>query len=726
MNNQLKWRTLLSLLMLTIISCTRQPANDPGTNSSPPEATLKPAGVVQFKKFKDLVSTSPDVFSYPGELNGVGSAQEEELKLENIRKPIVYGVGAGGITMDTTYDESKTLLTPPFRGPYENGATLYNEQLYVVWKNEGDRKPQIIIPIKGYLGKMDGGQFGPLDFQTKFLDYKPDGQKGAARLIQDLFVQFEKVEDASYNCLQAGSCTLIYGAENQPNFVMVFPGAVLLMAKEEFQIAEIRIIRNVNPGLLANNLDLLTGDILVPGQSAFQLGHDKKTIFDRLEASPVKSSPEVYIQTDSLVYAWNGVYLIFHRNNYGVDVTEAEPTDVNIGVQVTPVDPAYLTLAGKRILMTQTPDDIDFALEMMPNPDTQDMDEVVYSETEVESKLKMNTKVPKESSMLFAKKFAEFLSRELANDYDKVRYRIWGFQNTAKVNKDITVSLSAYNEGSLQGVSVNFEVSEEQQKMNFMSISLMDPAYAAFSKVVLPQAEENLTRKMTEQNLVNEITGDPVMDMVLKQPMTKVAKSPVFTELLGFKLNDLVKLEDIDALGRKEATISYLSGSDDLGEIKERGGFIDEGVFNFPQFNRPTPRQQSYVSVYGTSLGLKIVGADESGAQYGRIVSISSGASYGAIEDICGLGPESRIKIAMKDTDVIKILEEKAQSIKRKNTKQSCEYFMVKDGGSLGLVKTIYFPQERLKLEFSERALAAVTIYIPMAEVLTAQQEVTK
>ncbi len=716
MSNYLKQCLLLILIPSFLISCTEEPANAPGTDSRPPETTVDLNGDIQFKNFKDMVATSPDVFSYPGEIDGVGSEEQEALKLENIRKPIVYGIGAGGITMDTTYEESKTLLTPPFRGPFENGATLYNEQLYVVWKQEGDRKPQIIIPIKGYLGKMDGGKFGNLDFTTKFLKYKPDGQEGAVRLIQELYLELEQVEDESYNCLATGRCRLIYGDVNQPNFVMVLPGAVLLMAKEEFQIAEVRIVRDIDPGMLANNLDLLSGDVLIPEQAPFQLGQTHQEIFDRINASPVKSSPEVYVQTDSLVYAWNGVYLIFHRSNYDVDVTEAEPSDQNYAVQVTPEYPAYLTLDGKRILMLQDQDNISFALETMPDPQTAAMDVVNISATEVESKMTMNTIVRKQDSMMFARAFADFLAQQLSGRYDQVRYRMWGFQNDAKVNKEISVSLSAYNSEDLKGVSIGFEINEEQQKMNFMTVGLMDPEYGAFSKIVLPTSTEDVVRKSVEQPIINDITGDVVMDLVLNQPKTEVRKSNVFTELAGFKLNDLVKLEEIDALGRGEATVTYMSADPSLGEIKERAGYSDEAIFNFPQFNRPTPRQQGFISVYGASLGLKVIGADDT-AQYARVVSISSGSMYGTIQDVCGMGSESNIKISMKDNEVMQALEEAVASKQAEDPDFQCEYFMVRDNGSLGIVKEIYFPTERMKFVFSGRALSAVTVYMPLSEV---------
>ena len=169
----------------------------------------------------------------------------EALKLSNMKMPIMYGIGAGGITVGNTFSQSKKLLTPPFRGPFENGMTLYNEQIVVFWgqpDSDSHRFPFMISVLKGYLGDMNAGSLGKINYQTKFLDHKADGEEGAARLTRELYNEFEKIEDPSFNCLEASQCRMIYGDERQANFVIVLPGAVFLIAKEEFQIAEIRIV----------------------------------------------------------------------------------------------------------------------------------------------------------------------------------------------------------------------------------------------------------------------------------------------------------------------------------------------------------------------------------------------------------------------------------------------------------------------------------------------------
>ncbi|MCJ8276153.1 MAG: hypothetical protein MJK18_04875, partial [Bdellovibrionales bacterium] len=261
MNKLFKQLFYSCAVLAFVASCTDAPSNDVDSKTVPvnPNIGLNTDG--PNKSFDNVVINSPEVFSAPGETTGELSEAEQQLKKEKLSKTIIYGVGAAGITLDTTFADSKSLLTPPFRGPFSNGVTFYNEELIVVWKNDGDRKAQVIYVSKGYLGKLKvGGKFGDITFQTKFLDYKGDDPiQGAAQLTVDLYNKLENVEDKSYNCLADRNCQLYYGTPDQANMVLVFPGAVFLMAKEEWQMAEVRIIRNVEPGILANNVDLING-----------------------------------------------------------------------------------------------------------------------------------------------------------------------------------------------------------------------------------------------------------------------------------------------------------------------------------------------------------------------------------------------------------------------------------------------------------------------------------
>ena len=149
------WSTLL--LCFLFAACSESPNNDPGAKQPPVVPELRfgqPGGLDKF--------LTPDLFVDPDSAGGIGSKQYEALKNANLHKPIIYGVGGGGINLNTTFEESRTLLTPPDRGPFANGLTFYNEQVIVLWNLNGSGKPFVIVLSSGYLGSLDAGRFGKL------------------------------------------------------------------------------------------------------------------------------------------------------------------------------------------------------------------------------------------------------------------------------------------------------------------------------------------------------------------------------------------------------------------------------------------------------------------------------------------------------------------------------------------------------------------------------------
>jgi hypothetical protein len=712
----------IAILLMTIsfvISCTDSPKNDKNAKAGPVTLEVNPNASLPIPKANELLQNSPIVFSNPGELDGEGSIEEQELKKHNLNEPIIYGVGAAGITMDTTFEEAKTLLTPPFRGPFANGVTFYNEQIITIWQNEGERKPRIIYVSKGYLGKMDAGKFKQLDFQSKFPEYKngKDPILGAQKLIREFYLEFEQTQDKSYDCLSTGRCTLIFGDSNQANMVLILPGAVFLFAKEEFQLAEIRIVRDIDPGMLANNLDLLSGDIYVPEEVPFRLGDSYKYIFDRLEASPVNSSPEVYVLTDTLGYSWKGFWYSFHRSNFDIDVIKAEPEDITKAVQVSPEFPAYLTIGGSRILVTQSTSDISVELETLPNPETLNMDDVTLNVSEVESKLKMTTSIKKQNSLKFSQKFSQLLESELAKKYDVVVGRLSGYQNEEKSNKEIVSVISAFDSSTLKGVRIAFQVKEEQEKLGFFVISKIDNNINPYNSITLPVMKADVERKMELKEVINEITQLPLVDPATKVAKTEMSKESTFSQLSGFKLNDLVRLTNIDALGRGEATVELLTANKGTPVI-ERAEYVEQGSLIVIDENRPSPRNQSFVTVgmSGVVLGLVNVGQDEQGL-LARVVSISSADFYGKIKDICGLSDSLLLEIGMKVSDAESMLLTAIDSKMKLDSNYNCNHIKIRDDGGKNFLKSVYFQDENLVINFNEKALSSVTIYLPLSQV---------
>ncbi|MEM7646505.1 MAG: hypothetical protein AAF203_06330, partial [Pseudomonadota bacterium] len=587
-----------------------------------------------------------------------------------------------------------------------------------------ERKPVLIIPYGGYLGKMKVGSFGELSYSSKFLSYKTDNPiEGAAQLTREFFNELEEVEDKSFDCLATGLCRMIFGDENQANIVMVFPKAVFLLAKTEFQLSEVRIINYSDLGELGNNVDLLSGDILVPEKDPILLGSTHKEIFDRLDSATVKSTPQVFVQTSSVGYSWSGFWYSFHRSNFADDVKAAEPSDIAKTMSISSEFPSYVTLKGSRILVRQSTDDVSFRLESTLDAGTADVDDVSIGVDEVESKLKMSTRVLKSNSLKFVRKFSQFLVNVLKADYDVVNYRVFGFQNDDRVNKEIFAIVSAYDQNQ-QGIELAFEVSEEQERLSFINVSQINNDLYPFNSMALPVANQDVDRAMEMVPLINKITGQPVIDPVTGEAQMVEQKKASFETLAGVQLNDPILLTDLDALGRQEASIQMLGADGTPAQIKTssgelapqkktRGFYAEQSYLEVPVDNRPEPRNQGFVRVAGAVLGVKVIAGDATKA-IARVVSINSNSFYGEIKDLCGLGDEFSLEIGMKDTKVKDLLD-KAVASRGKDFK--CRNIQINDSGSKGRLSNIYFPNERMILNFSDRALSSVTIYMPINDV---------
>ncbi len=746
----LKQVLLLILIPSFLISCVEEPANAPGTKEGVREGSEDFSGNDQLKDLKDSLTSNQPLVK-PGSSTGIGSDEFNAKKEANASAPILYGVGAGNITMNTTLAESRKILTPPRVGPNGRGQALYDEALFVQWLSDGDRTPYMIVPTGDYDGGMQAGSFGELNFQSKFLNYEEDGQEGAVRLTRELFVELEQFEDKSYNCLATARCQLIYGGPNDTFFVIVLPGAVFLMSRVDFQIAEIRIIRDIDPFVLNNDLDMMSGSIIVPNdEPVIDFGSSFESIDKRFKAAQVDSEPYIFVNTRNTFYSWNGVALGFFRTNFSIDVKAAEPTDQVFATRVEPEFSSRLTINGQPVLMIKKGDDLAFALETQAEAGNPDV--LTLSEEDSIHRLKMNTGIPKRLSMTFAKTFANFLSKNLEATYDKVRYRVTGFQNDQVRDKRISVGIEAWHSESLQGVVLFFQVNEEQERLSYLGVEAMDPLLDPFSKLVMPASEQIVSLGMVEAPVINKDTNQPVMIEVpnpnyekekqelislglsaaiagatpqktIRVQKMETRKADEFTGLSGFQLNDLIQLEDIDALGRNEATATVILPKElkDLGEIKGRVQYTDRGNYMVPDQNgdeREVPQDQGFVFAPGATLGVKVVASnDDQSMQMARVVSITSSSMHSSIQDVCGLGDAAKFEITMTTEEAEATLNNAIDFKKTQDANFECNHFKVYDSGSLGQLRNIYFPDQNIKFYFGGKSLESVSIYLPLSKV---------
>ena len=148
-----------------------------------------------------------------------------------------------------------------------------------------------------------------------------------------------------------------------------------------------------------------------------------------------------------------------------------------------------------------------------------------------------------------------------------------------------------------------------------------------------------------------------------------------------------------------------------------------------PETDYTKERQQSFVSVgqSGTVVGLKVLtGGPKDTTRFARVVSVSTNNIFAPIQDMCGMGDSIDLRIGMTEAQVLDALAAATTLMRESDKDFACDHFTTFDDGNLGYLSEIYFPGERLKLAFSNRALVAATIYLPMTDVNTNVPEVSK
>jgi len=176
-----------------------------------------------------------------------GDANFDQVIKENSSKPIIYGVGAAGITFDTSFTDSKKILTQPSYGPTIDGEAVYNEQIFVRWRTKGaPRTPMYILTFEDYLGKIQikkpvGQIDDSLGMGSDLSSYMGETPKeGANQLAIDLYQALTGTEE---NCIDEHICNVEWGDEISIGIIIHMPGMIALFTKDDFTLDRAFVIK---------------------------------------------------------------------------------------------------------------------------------------------------------------------------------------------------------------------------------------------------------------------------------------------------------------------------------------------------------------------------------------------------------------------------------------------------------------------------------------------------
>ena len=190
----------------------------------------------------------------------------------------------------------------------------------------------------------------------------------------------------------------------------------------------------------------------------------------------------------------------------------------------------------------------------------------------------------------------------------------------------------------------------------------------------------------------------------MQTPVVKTEKRPDFTTLAGFTVGEDVQVTDWD-LGRSESMATIVRNG---VAVPMRVSYVDRSL-QYVAFSpdKLEPQELSFVTVgsLNVSLGLKLMNDDTITRTY-KVVSIGTWLKFGEIRDLCGKAAiTARMGISAKDF----------LNMVRKTP--GCIYKDQYDTGGNGLLDSVYFPEDKISVGFSDQELGSVTVYWRKEEV---------
>lgn len=714
--NQILIRLFYILTIFAFVaSCSNAPDQPGGFDRGPTNTKLDPQG----DTIKNNVKVISDIKAEEipgGYIAEAGSPEFDAIVKKNSEQPIVYGIGAAGITLNTTFEDSKQTLARPAYGPDNAGQAQYSEEVIIQWRTQGVRTPYFILTLPGYKGKIQiikesGGVTQPIGMTDEFTSYMGSNPRaGADRLAIDMY---KAMTGSDSNCIEDNVCTVDWGEEFRNFYLITFPGLIVRLSKDRFSMFISLVQKTIPQGPLANDFDLFDANFLVDGEAPISLGDTFENVDGRLLAADASLEDiEIAVNTNFFGRGYSGIYLLYQKTDFSRESLKPQPSDLLLGVQLYDQYRQNFLVNKKPVFIVETPDSVYLT-------DTPSTDLVGARVKPLQTKINL---LPSNIKS-FTVQLVDYLKKAAEQKFPVATGSVSGVHQI-KTIKEYSGQVVGYDPATKKGVYISFSTSEETGNLNSFVVLLIDERIQAYDQLVVPMADENspLKKAVVEVPMVDN-AGVPTGGTIQR-------KLPAYTELSGVRLNDLVVISDKDVLARQEATLSFVSPALDFAvnsatdfngvlNKQERAYYNDIGEIYLPgENNNLVPRNQQFTSVssFGITLGLTPVG-EQDGVTYARVSSVTSSFLNGEIQDLCGL-QFFKPKFHMKDSV---FLEELRKFIKSEN--KSCNHFFTYDDTSNKVIASVYFPDDHIRLSFGDRELLQAMIYLPESEVLPLNSE---
>lgn len=592
---------------------------------------------------------------------------DDEKARENSKKPILYAVGAAGITFRTPLEEARSLLSKPFYGPdASQGLAAYNEGVYVWWKAEAPRFPDLILITNGYQGTLDAGALGQIGLGRDLSSFFTESDPVAKALLTRLYNHFEKIEDPAFDCVKERICEITPG-EN--DIVLSWPRLGLLVSRDRKVLYRMLLSNGVPQGKLDTGLDLLSARF-EGAETPAEMGMAWGTVLERLGLNP-----ESRVGLNWFAKDFSGVFLQLTKSRFDASYLEPEPQEKINAVTVYNGFKQKLLLGGDTLAL------------------------VTEGDMKKVARLPKGTPLPEGARAL------------------ELKMELRGQDQAVVAGGLLAAALAALKEkapGAITAAQVRGGFDDQLDASLDGWVAVMPPVVdgvAADGKMV----SLSLRRDSGNLSYVEVAALDEPVDRFLLPQLLKAAAVSK-RELAGFRIGSPLMLSAIDR-GRSEATLEIAT---EQGAIATRVSYAEnvalEGVFASGQVEVQAV-DALRLPRFGVTLGVVRVGPVEGGRVPVAVVSVSSGGAVGGLTGLCGIEGLGA-KVGENDRAFKKRLDEAIAKEREKRPSFRCRYVFEEDPNGSGKIEAIYLPTEQVRLGFARNELSSLLLYSNVREVL--------
>lgn len=460
--------------------------------------------------------------------------EDERVRLNSV-KPVEYETGSiAGITMKTTFSQSKAILSTPTVFQTDSGPIyVYKEGLYIYWRENEPRLPMLIWGTNDYRGELDTKD---PELKTIYIGksiaehFGPEEELGRSYLRRLYNAIHSKPAD--FNCFETKKkdCDIRYFAESR-TILFMMPKLVIAVAVDETkQIADMRIVRDDTTGNQDTPFDLIKG-MFQGEEGSIALG---QTYGEFLNFHDGRTTDFIdpYANSMSLRYgdAYTSTTKKDHRRDYIVpDLDETLRTFAVVGNFEQPI-----VLDGQQINIALDKEAKTLTVERGGEP----AEGSRFSQMTLKVGLDKNQGL-KDLQIQMMDDMRALISSSLINERGVVGYQTSGrfFVQDSDYLRDYVL---VYDQATNQGKSIYFSMDRIQGNFNVLQTSLLDSPL----------------NKLLDNAFFNEISVEKGV------PLQNVGQ---------FRLGDSIELDSID-YGKEEVTVK-------IDGLIERVSFSEDVIF---------------------------------------------------------------------------------------------------------------------------------------------------